>query len=1185
MNIFSLASKAVFLFCVFNLFGATSQEKYPSLLWKIEGNGLDKASYLYGTMHVSSKIAFNLGDEFFEALSSTDAVALESNPELWLDFYQGDALTEASKMVYNRSGSLSGRGFYNKFLDVPSYDMDGFQQLLAPQQRLLNQLLYRYNYGEENYEETTYLDMFLYQSARKDGKQIFSLEDFIESFFLGRRSSLPDEDEEEGSDYNSRQMSQEDLETAYLERNLDLLDSMITENFSKNYRKYLLNIRNENMVAALDSLMPKLSLFSGVGAAHLPGEKGMIELLREKGYKVSAVKFDKSSGANKTFKKIKKAAVDLPLSKHTSEDGRIKMKSIGKFYPQEMNKRATYKKGYFLPDFANGAYYSYERMIKLPFAENYKEKGSLRYIDSVLYLITPGDIDKQKSTSVGDYNAIEVTSELSRNNYIKLLIVDTPEEIITFKASGNKSFIKSKNVKNYFKSIEIEPRSSPANLKNIGVDIVLPENQVVTHKDKGNVLIFAKDKDNKLFTFHSEYLTDFSNLEEDKFELNYLVESFAKTIDYEVKEIDFKEKSVTATLTNEAEKLFVHYKIYHNFYYQLITDASEAKALEYFKSLKFTAPDYDQESRHKEVDTLLNFSFNSYYKNTVDSVLYAELKSLREDFIEAENKDDSLNRDYEEKYNTRVYNDPVTGVSVLVRHSKLNKYYSIESGLEEVRDRIMLKFHEDSLYYTTKILNETKSDSSFQIEYTYTKNGSDRILHCFETIIGNEYVTLTSSYDTTLSKPVFVEQLLETFRSEVKKSGEDYLIHPKGQLWLKDLQSDEYQLKQQAKESIGEVVFDEKSKAELENVLMNDTLEIIDEELRLELLYKYFYFFNEDEGSLTFLTRFYNKFKDNPDIQVDVLQKISALGTSESTEMFMSAIESTPPMTNDFYDIYYLFSVYEDSSHLLKPIITRLTDFALEYEEFLPRVIYLIDRANFKGGFTTNELPEDFLAELEKRAKKTLRKINFSENESELEDLRREMLELGSVLYCYDKQKDRFQEVLEKVDTISNKHFKANLLAKRINRKQPYELEEVNEVISDTAYVYPFFMWVDSEREMDSLFKSTKVSKALVYHSYAIENSDYNVNKDSIKHHSTITTSTFKEAGEVYIYTSEGNYGSKQLLAVYFVDPEANIDTKSLSIKTKRYEDEGDFEEALDELIKRVEYSNRPRVENDSYYY
>ncbi|HEX2683966.1 MAG TPA: TraB/GumN family protein, partial [Ferruginibacter sp.] len=36
--------------------------KYPSLLWEITGNGLTKPSYLFGTMHVSSKMVFHLSD-------------------------------------------------------------------------------------------------------------------------------------------------------------------------------------------------------------------------------------------------------------------------------------------------------------------------------------------------------------------------------------------------------------------------------------------------------------------------------------------------------------------------------------------------------------------------------------------------------------------------------------------------------------------------------------------------------------------------------------------------------------------------------------------------------------------------------------------------------------------------------------------------------------------------------------------------------------------------------------------------------------------------------------------------------------------------------------------------------------------------------------------------------------------
>src|SRR5687768_1430390 len=60
-----------------------NQRKYPSLLWEITGNGLKKPSYLIGTMHVSSKLAFNLPDSFYMAIRSSQVVALESNPETW----------------------------------------------------------------------------------------------------------------------------------------------------------------------------------------------------------------------------------------------------------------------------------------------------------------------------------------------------------------------------------------------------------------------------------------------------------------------------------------------------------------------------------------------------------------------------------------------------------------------------------------------------------------------------------------------------------------------------------------------------------------------------------------------------------------------------------------------------------------------------------------------------------------------------------------------------------------------------------------------------------------------------------------------------------------------------------------------------------------------------------------------
>ena len=60
-------------------------KKYPTLLWEISGNGLTRPSYLFGTMHVSSKMVFHLSDSFYFGIKNADVVALELDPQLWQD--------------------------------------------------------------------------------------------------------------------------------------------------------------------------------------------------------------------------------------------------------------------------------------------------------------------------------------------------------------------------------------------------------------------------------------------------------------------------------------------------------------------------------------------------------------------------------------------------------------------------------------------------------------------------------------------------------------------------------------------------------------------------------------------------------------------------------------------------------------------------------------------------------------------------------------------------------------------------------------------------------------------------------------------------------------------------------------------------------------------------------------------
>src|SRR3954466_16312730 len=75
-------------------------KNYPSLLWEITGNGLSKPSYLFGTMHVSSKMVFHLSDSFYIAIKNADVVALETDMGTWQEDFSRYDMDGASMYGY-----------------------------------------------------------------------------------------------------------------------------------------------------------------------------------------------------------------------------------------------------------------------------------------------------------------------------------------------------------------------------------------------------------------------------------------------------------------------------------------------------------------------------------------------------------------------------------------------------------------------------------------------------------------------------------------------------------------------------------------------------------------------------------------------------------------------------------------------------------------------------------------------------------------------------------------------------------------------------------------------------------------------------------------------------------------------------------------------------------------------------
>ncbi len=72
----------------------------------------------------------------------------------------------------------------------------------------------------------------------------------------------------------------------YLSQEIEKIEAMFKEEEfgMKDGLEQLLDKRNINWVEQLKTILPKTNIFMAVGAAHLVGEKGVIELLKKEGY-------------------------------------------------------------------------------------------------------------------------------------------------------------------------------------------------------------------------------------------------------------------------------------------------------------------------------------------------------------------------------------------------------------------------------------------------------------------------------------------------------------------------------------------------------------------------------------------------------------------------------------------------------------------------------------------------------------------------------------------------------------------------------------------------------------------------------------------------------------------------------------------------------------------------------------
>jgi uncharacterized protein YbaP (TraB family) len=243
----------------FSLTSAYAQYSQPNneLLWEISGNGLKSKSYLYGSLHSNDKRLFRFSDSVFYALNAVQAIALET--DIFSLFESWDTRKEEIRMLFDNQGTpYTGS---NKATKTLYGNEDGMPQFL----------------------DAYFLD-FCYNTK----KRFYPLEKVQDQLNLVSDYVKP---ELEGIAETALDFTQERLLEVYLKGDISLLDRMMRTNMSLYPGMYddLIVNRNKGMLKGLDSLVRMQPLFCAVGAGHLSGEDGLINLLRSKGYKVRKV--------------------------------------------------------------------------------------------------------------------------------------------------------------------------------------------------------------------------------------------------------------------------------------------------------------------------------------------------------------------------------------------------------------------------------------------------------------------------------------------------------------------------------------------------------------------------------------------------------------------------------------------------------------------------------------------------------------------------------------------------------------------------------------------------------------------------------------------------------------------------------------------------------------------------------
>lgn len=260
-----------------------------SLLWRIEGEGVT-TSYIYGTMHLIEKDYYHFTDKMTKEIESSEAIIMEvggmPNPLETLSLMQLD--TGDIRSIFSDEEMRVIVEFFDKRLHT---DPEIFWATYGEMKPFFILQAVSQNYFEG---ETESYDLDIMALAGQNDIPLIGLETMEEQ--LGFFEAIPSEAMnamilESIEEYDSEKKGTEKMMKIYAEQKVDKLIPMIKKQSPEfiEFGDVFLYNRNKAWIPKIMKEISDKKCFIAVGAAHLFGEGGVIDLLEKEGLTLTAV--------------------------------------------------------------------------------------------------------------------------------------------------------------------------------------------------------------------------------------------------------------------------------------------------------------------------------------------------------------------------------------------------------------------------------------------------------------------------------------------------------------------------------------------------------------------------------------------------------------------------------------------------------------------------------------------------------------------------------------------------------------------------------------------------------------------------------------------------------------------------------------------------------------------------------